>query len=132
MGTAQDPLIVPHPICLGLGPSRVVRAAAWRDWLYVLLNPDEISRTRAYKAQERALGEPCFQAKALNRPPAVKPRGRPIRAKEVEVAMDKLPPSPLFLPFVLVASSYDGLIASPSQKAGWTVSAEPASSLDFT
>jgi len=60
-----------------------VRAGAWRDWLDAPLGPDEAARIRAYMAQEKALGEPRFQAmveKALNRPVAVRPRGRPRRA----------------------------------------------------
>ncbi|MGJ4803643.1 transposase [Luteimonas sp. SDU82] len=87
LGTAQDPLVVPHPVYMGLGDSREVRTAAWREWLHAPLDADETSRIRAYMAQERALGEPRFQAmveKALNRPAAVRPRGRPVRAKEVE------------------------------------------------
>ena len=91
LGTAQDPLIVPHPVCMGLGPSRDVRAAAWRHWLHAPLDPDETSRIRAYMAQERALGEPRFQAmveKTLNRPAAVRRRGRPVQAKDVEGTVD--------------------------------------------
>jgi len=68
-----------------------VRAAARRHWLNVLLDPDETSRIRAYTEQERALGEPCFQAmveKALNRPATVRRRGRPARATEVAGTMD--------------------------------------------
>jgi putative transposase len=91
LGTAQDPLVLPHPVYMGLGPSRDVRAAAWRDWLHAPLDPDETSRIRAYMAQERALGEPRFQAmveKALNRPAAVRRRGRPVRITEMEGTMD--------------------------------------------
>jgi putative transposase len=91
LGTAQDPLVVPHPVYMGLGKSPDVRAAAWRQWLHAPLDPDEISRIRAYMAQERALGEPHFQAmveKALNRPAAVRPRGRPVRAGEVDGRSD--------------------------------------------
>lgn len=86
LGTAQDPLVAPHPVYMGLGKSPDVRAAAWREWLHAPLDPDETSRIRAYMAQERALGEPRFQAmveKALNRPVAVRPRGRPVRGGEV-------------------------------------------------
>lgn len=68
--------------------------------LHAPLDPDETSRIRAYMAQERALGEPRFQAmveKTLNRPAAARRRGRSARATAVEGTMDKLPPSPLFL-----------------------------------
>lgn len=91
LGIAQDPLVVPHPVYMGLGDSRDVRAAAWRHWLHAPLDADETGRIRAYMAQQRALGEPRFQAmveKALGRPAAVRPRGRPVRAKEVEGRMD--------------------------------------------
>lgn len=81
---------MPHPVYMGLGESRDARAAAWRHWLHAPLDTDETSRIRAYMAQERALGGPRFQAmveKALNRPAAVRARGRPTRAKEVEGRM---------------------------------------------
>jgi putative transposase len=62
-----------------------------RHWLHAPLDFDETSRIRAYMAQERALGEPCFQAmveKALNRPAAVRRRGRPVRTTEVAGTLD--------------------------------------------
>ncbi len=91
LGATQDPLVVPHPVYLGLGKSRDVRATAWRDWLHAPLDPDETTRIRAYMAQERALGEPRFQAmveKALNRPATVRPRGRPVRAGDAGSGVD--------------------------------------------
>lgn len=50
-----------------------------REWLLSPLDPEKLARIRAYMAQEEALGDARFQAmveKALNRPAAVRPRGR--------------------------------------------------------
>ena len=80
LGTAQDPLLTPHPVYLALAADRAGRAAAWHRWLDAPLNPEEIARIRACMAQERALGEPRFQAmveKALGQPASLRPRGRP-------------------------------------------------------
>jgi len=80
LGAAQDPLLTPCAVYLGLGADRTGRANAYRNWLHARLEPDELARIRAYLAQEKALGNPRFQAmvaKALGRPVAVRPRGRP-------------------------------------------------------
>ena len=80
LGTAQDPLLTPHPVYVALAADRASRAAVWHRWLNGPLDPEELARIRAYMAQERALGEPRFQAmveKALNRPATLRPRGRP-------------------------------------------------------
>lgn len=87
LGLAQDPLLVPHPVYLGLGLDRSRRADAYRDWLHGPLDPDDLARIRAYMAQEKALGDLRFQSmveKALNRTVAVTPRGRPRRRTEQE------------------------------------------------
>lgn len=83
LGLAQDPLLTPHPVYIGLGPDRTRRADAYREWLLGPLDPEELARIRAYMAQEKALGDARFQAmveKALNRPAVIRPRGRPRRA----------------------------------------------------
>jgi len=80
LGTAQDPLLSPHPVYLALVADPDGRAAASHRWLNAPLDPEEIARIRAYMAQGRALGEPCFQAmveKALNRPARLRSHVRP-------------------------------------------------------
>lgn len=82
LGMAQDPLLTPHPAYIKLGHDHTRRAAVYREWLHAPLHPDELARIRAYMAQEKALGDVRFQAmveKALNRPAAIRPRGRPRR-----------------------------------------------------
>lgn len=82
LAMAQDPVLTPHPAYAALGSDRVSRAAAYRTWLHAPLAEHELASIRAYMAQEKALGEPRFQAmveKALNRPATVRPRGRPRR-----------------------------------------------------
>ena len=67
-------------VYLALAADRAGRAAAWHRWLNAPLDPEEVARIRAYMAQERALGEPRFQAmveKALGQPASLRPRGRP-------------------------------------------------------
>jgi putative transposase len=83
VGLAHDPLLTPHPAYLALATDRATRAEAYRAWLHAPLDPEELTRIRAYMAQEKALGDPRFQSmleKALNRPVSVRPRGRPRRA----------------------------------------------------
>lgn len=80
LGQAHDPLITVHPTYLALGTDTSERAAAYRRWLYTPIASDEIERIRCHAAQERALGNPRFQAmveRALNRPVLTRPRGRP-------------------------------------------------------
>ena len=87
LGTASDPLITLHPGYLALGASAPERAAAYRQWLHAPLDEDELTRIRAYMRQEKALGDPRFQAmvaKALNRPVELRASGRPRGAKAVE------------------------------------------------
>jgi len=51
-----------------------------RAWLCAPLDTAELARIRGYQAQEKALGDTRFQMtveKALNRPVALRPRGRP-------------------------------------------------------
>lgn len=77
---ADDPLLTLHPLYLALGADSGERCAGYRAWLHATLDTDELARIRAYVQQERALGQPRFQAmvaKALNRTPQIRPRGRP-------------------------------------------------------
>lgn len=86
LGTASDPLLTPHPGYLALGATAPQRAAAYRQWLNAPLDDDEVTRIRAYMRQEKALGDPRFQAmvaKALNRPVELRASGRPRGAKAV-------------------------------------------------
>lgn len=80
LGLRLDPLVTPHPVFVGLGADPRARGAAYRTWLYEPIDPEEQQAIRAHLAQERALGEPRFQAmveKTLNRPACVRRPGRP-------------------------------------------------------
>ncbi|OOG54110.1 transposase [Rhodanobacter sp. B05] len=81
LGLLKDRLVTPHSIYLELDHDAVVRAAAYRTWLHDGVSDDDPQRIRAHLQQERALGDTKFQTmveKALGRPVAVRPRGRPI------------------------------------------------------
>lgn len=83
-GSTQDPLLTPHSAYLALGMDRAACAAAYQQWLYTPLNPEELARIRSFLAQEKVLGDPRFHAmveKALNRIVVVTPRGRPRRTE---------------------------------------------------
>lgn len=82
LGAACDPLLTLHPVYLALGPDTQRRAAAYAQWLRAGIDTEELQSLRQYMAQERALGNPRFQAmveKTLNRPVACRARGRPRR-----------------------------------------------------
>ena len=84
LGLRPDTLVTPHPLYLSLGNTPGARADAYRAWLTAATDEDEVARIRAHIAQEKALGQPRFQAmleKTLNRPVALKPRGRPALPK---------------------------------------------------
>jgi putative transposase len=84
---ASDPRITLHPSYLALSASAPERAAAYRQWLHAPLDEDELTRIRAYMRQQKALGDPRFQAmvaKALNRPVELRASGRPRGTKAVE------------------------------------------------
>lgn len=92
LGQARDPMLTPHPMYLALGENADSRAAAYRSWLYAPLPPEDLAAIRRHLEQEKALGNPRFQAmveEALGRTATVKRRGRP------RVRGDKLRPSPL-------------------------------------
>ena len=72
--------MTPHPLYFSLGDTPVARANVYRAWLMSGTDDEELARIRTHMAQEKALGNPRFQAmleKTLNRPVDLKPRGRP-------------------------------------------------------
>ncbi len=78
----DDPLVTPHPVFAALGARPATRAARYRAWLHEAISAEECDAIRAHLEQERAWGDKRFQAmveKTLNRPAAVRPRGRPVR-----------------------------------------------------
>ncbi|HET7931071.1 MAG TPA: transposase [Rhodanobacteraceae bacterium] len=84
LGLIEDPLVTPHPRFTALGPDRDARATAWRDLLQQGIGQDDVDGIRAHLQQERALGDPRFQAmveSSLGRPVRVRPRGRPRRSQ---------------------------------------------------
>ena len=82
LGLKVDPLVVPHSVFLALGYSSRERGEAYEEWLSAGTGEDELLRIRLYIQQQRAMGSPGFQAmveRALGRPGAIQPQGRPIR-----------------------------------------------------
>lgn len=80
LGTACDPLIMPHPLYLALGSSSAARVSAYRRWLNAGIDPHELADIRRYIAQQRALGDGGFQAmveKTLNHTAVYRSGGRP-------------------------------------------------------
>lgn len=80
LAIAADPLITPHDAYRLLGSDPARRADAHREWLSQGEDAEDQHRIRIHLQQERALGHPRFQemvAKTLNRPVAVRRRGRP-------------------------------------------------------
>lgn len=80
LGLAEDPCVSVHPLYVALGPDIVTRSNAYREWLYASVSEEDLIAVRLHLRQERALGDPRFQAmveKTLNRPPIYRSRGRP-------------------------------------------------------
>lgn len=80
LATTHDPIITFHPVYLATSPDPAQRGVHYREWLRQGIGDDDLQAIRAHLRQERALGDPCFQAmaeKTLNRPVVVRPRGRP-------------------------------------------------------
>ena len=80
LGMSHDPCVTPHPAYLAMGADAAARAQAYCSWLRHGLADQDLEAIRVHIRQERALGSPRFQAmvaKTLNRPVAVRPRGRP-------------------------------------------------------
>lgn len=83
LGLLKDPLVTPHPVYLALDRDPVRRALSYQAWLREGINDEELDRIRIHLQKERALGDRTFQAmieKALGRPVAARPRGRPRRS----------------------------------------------------
>lgn len=82
LGLVIDSILMPHESYLALHEDDAARGRAYRDWLTEDVADDEVAQIRVHIQQERALGDPRFQAmvaKTLNRPVTVRPRGRPGR-----------------------------------------------------
>jgi putative transposase len=85
LGLVADPLLSFHPVYLALGDGQHARASAYREWMDQGIDQEEMHSIRLHLQQERALGHPRFQAmveKTLNRPVAVRGRGRPRKEKK--------------------------------------------------
>lgn len=75
---------LPHALYLSLGDTPAARAHTYRAWLASGTDEEELTRIRAHMMQEKALGNPRFQAmleKTLHRSVDLKPRGRPALSK---------------------------------------------------
>ena len=78
-----------HPVYLALALDHAARALAYRVWLSLGVDPDDVQTIRAHLQQERALGDPRFQKmaeKTFKRPVALKARGRPRKREAAMVA----------------------------------------------
>jgi putative transposase len=88
LGRRVDPLLTPHAAYLGLGRTDDERIATYHAWLRRPIDDDERERIRAYLAQQKALGDPRFQAMvatALDRRSTPRRPGRP-RTRTPEAA----------------------------------------------
>jgi len=80
VATASDAIVTPHAVYLGSAPDPATRGVLHREWLCQGISDDDLRDIRMHMQQERALGNPLFQimlARTLNRPVAVRARGRP-------------------------------------------------------
>lgn len=69
-----------HDVHLALGADALERARAYGEWLRSGMADEDLEAIRSHIRQQHALGNPRSQAmvaKALNRPVAVRSRGRP-------------------------------------------------------
>jgi putative transposase len=83
LATASDPIVTPHAVYLGSAPDPAARGALHREWLHQGISEEDLRAIRMHMQQERALGNPWFQAmlaRTLNRSVAVRARGRPRNA----------------------------------------------------
>ncbi|GAB1407798.1 hypothetical protein MASR1M8_17170 [Thermomonas brevis] len=88
LGLREDRRLTPHPCYLALGATAAARADAYRRLLLDGLASETVAEIRCHMQQERALGSPRFRSmveKALNRPVAVRPPGRPRRDSNANV-----------------------------------------------
>jgi putative transposase len=80
LATADDAIVTAHPAFLSIAADQQQRGAWHREWLRQAISEDDLASIRTHLQQERALGNPIFQsmvARTLNRPVAIRPRGRP-------------------------------------------------------
>ncbi|MEO8460479.1 MAG: transposase, partial [Dokdonella sp.] len=85
LNLCEDESLTPHAVFLGLGSTPADRASAYREWLQAAISEDDLHAIRAHIRQERALGSLRFQRmveKTLNRPVALRARGRPRRIED--------------------------------------------------
>jgi putative transposase len=85
LGVCVDPLVTPHSCFLALSSQAETRHRAYERWLASASAPAELDAIRRHTGQERALGAEPFQAhvaRLVNRPVAVRPRGRPRSAAQ--------------------------------------------------
>jgi putative transposase len=92
LAAAIDPIITPHPTYLALHQEPQQCGALYRKWLQEGIGEDALQAIRSHLRQERALGDAWFQvmlARTLNRPVAVRPRGRPRGTAEAMQSRDQ-------------------------------------------
>lgn len=80
LNLVSDGLITFHDTYSSLGVTAMERARRYRDWLEQGMDVEQLAAIRAHARQERALGDPWFQAmveRTLNRPVTLKGPGRP-------------------------------------------------------
>jgi len=80
LGLRPQSFLTPHAVYLALGEDAAECAHRYGEWLRSGVADEDLDAIRSHILQQRALGSPRFQAmvaKALNRPVAVRPRGRP-------------------------------------------------------
>jgi putative transposase len=80
LGLRFDSLVTPHPCFISLGDEADSRRSAYQAWLHAGEDEEQLRTIRSHLAQQRAYGDPRFQAmveRTLNHPASVRPRGRP-------------------------------------------------------
>ena len=80
LGMSSLGFLTAHDAYTALGADAVERARTYGEWLRCGMADEDLDAIRSHIQQQRALGSPRFQAmvaKTLNRPVAVRPRGRP-------------------------------------------------------
>lgn len=80
LAITADACVTPHPAYLAWGADARARSLRYGEWLRSGIPAAELAAIRSHVQQERAFGSPRFQAfvaRTLNRPVAVRPRGRP-------------------------------------------------------
>jgi putative transposase len=82
LGAERDPLVTPHPVFTAFAMGGRGTANPYQAWLQEGIGPGDLAAIRTHLQQERVLGSERFQrmiGETLNRPVAVRPRGRPRR-----------------------------------------------------